>query len=88
MAADPSVLLFPYADGNILSPEVIGLNKKIMVPYEKMSKKARKELDSRKRRNWGGLNPATRKPVNPKAYDRNKEKARSFDPEDQLRVFC
>ncbi|MBQ2084783.1 MAG: hypothetical protein II464_00760 [Oscillospiraceae bacterium] len=64
------------------------MNKKIMVPYEKMSKKARKELDSRKRRNWGGLNPATRKPVNPRAYDRNKEKARSFDSEDQLRVFC
>ena len=42
------------------------------VPYEKLSKKAKRELDLKKRGSWGGLNPVTRMPPNPKAYNRRK----------------
>ena len=42
------------------------------IPYEKLSKKKRRELDLMKRGSWGGLNPVTRKPKNPRAYDRRK----------------
>ena len=42
------------------------------IPYEKLSKKKQRELDLKKRGSWGGLNPVTRKPRNPKAYDRRK----------------
>ena len=50
------------------------------VPYGKLSKKKRRELDARKRGSWGGLNPVTRKPPNPKAY--NRKKARRWDADD------
>lgn len=49
------------------------------IPYDKLSKKARRELDARRRGTWGGLSPVTRKPPNPKAYDRNKAKRRKYD---------
>jgi len=52
------------------------------IPYGKLSKKARRELDARRRGTWGGLNPVTRKPPNPKAYDRNKAKRRKYDDSD------
>ena len=52
------------------------------IPYDKMSKKARREQDARRRGTWGGLNPVTRKPPNPKAYDRNKAKRRKYDDSD------
>lgn len=42
------------------------------IPAEKMGKKARKELAKARRRSWGPLNPVTRKPENPKAYNRKK----------------
>ncbi len=42
------------------------------IPYEKLSKKRKRELDAMKRGSWGGLNPVTRKPKNPRAYDRRK----------------
>ena len=42
------------------------------IPYEKLSKKRKRELDLKRRGSWGGLNPVTRKPKNPKAYDRRK----------------
>ena len=40
------------------------------VPYEKMSKKARKKLDAAKRRDWNGLNPVTRVAEPSKKYSR------------------
>ena len=52
---------------------------KKFIPYGKMSKKARREQDARRRGTWGGLDPVTRKPPNPKAYDRNKAKRRKYD---------
>ena len=44
------------------------------VPYEKMSKKQKKEMDSQKRVTWGSRSPVTRYPKHSSAYDRNKEK--------------
>ena len=42
------------------------------IPYEKPSKKEKRKADQARRRTWGELNPATRKPLNSRAYDRNK----------------
>lgn len=42
------------------------------VPYEKLSKKERRKLDSSRRNTWGSLNPVTRKPENSRAYNRKK----------------
>ena len=41
------------------------------VSYEKASKKAKREIDLKKRNTWGDLNPVTRKEPNPKAYRRH-----------------
>ncbi len=49
------------------------------VPYSKMSKRARKELDAKCRGAWGGINPITRKPAPPKAYNRAKAKRETHD---------
>lgn len=59
------------------------------VPYEKLSKKAKKAVNDAKRGTWGSLNPVTRKPENSKAY--NRKKARRPDREytsPNLRAFC
>ena len=50
------------------------------IPYEKLSKKEKRKLDTAKRNTWGELNPVTRKPENPKAYNRNK--ARNWKRDD------
>jgi len=42
------------------------------IPKEKLSKKVKRERAKAQRVTWGGLNPATRKPKNPKAYVREK----------------
>ncbi len=42
------------------------------VPIEKRSKKVKQELAKARRGTWGALNPVTRKPANPKAYNRRK----------------
>ena len=41
-----------------------------MTPYIKMSKKAKRAEDLRRRGTWGRLNPVTRVPANPRAYNR------------------
>lgn len=50
------------------------------IPYEKLSKKEQKRLDSAKRRDWNGLNPVTRT-VPDKKYSR-KDKHKSAFEED------
>lgn len=45
---------------------------KKFTPYEKLSKKKQRELDSGRRSTWNGINPVTRKAANPKAYNRRK----------------
>ena len=42
------------------------------IPPEQQSKRQKRELNTKKRRTWGALNPVTRKPKNPKAYVRKK----------------
>ena len=42
------------------------------IPYEKLSKKKKRELDLLRRGTWGALNPVTRREKNPRAYDRRK----------------
>ncbi len=44
------------------------------IPYEKLSKKKKRELDAQGRRTWGVLSPVTRKPKSSKAYDRKKSR--------------
>ena len=59
------------------------------IPYEKLSKKEQRKLDAQRRGTWGGFNPVTRKPANPKAYNRQKVKARQWinDSDDVLLIF-
>ena len=56
-----------------------------LVPYEKLSKKKQKEWNILRRNTWGELNPVTRKPENPKAY--NRRKARNWKEPDPV-PFC
>ena len=42
------------------------------VPYGKLSKKKKRELDRARRGGWGGMSPVTRRGENPKAYKRKK----------------
>ena len=49
------------------------------IAYEKLSKKKQRELDSKKRKTWGALNPVTRKPENPRAYNRRKARRWEYD---------
>ena len=51
------------------------------VPYEKLSKKAKKKLDASRRTTWGEMSPVTRKPENSRAY--NRKKARNWMRADQ-----
>ena len=45
---------------------------KKLIPYEKLSKKKKRELDLKKRGSWYGLNPVTRRPELSRAYNRSK----------------
>ena len=56
------------------------------IPYEKLSKKEKRRLDREKRGTWGELSPVTRKPENPKAY--NRRKARSWKEPDFVPFVC
>ena len=42
------------------------------IPYEKLSKKEKRNRDLSRRNTWGQLNPVTRKKENSKAYNRRK----------------
>ncbi|MBO5163044.1 MAG: hypothetical protein J6B75_01165 [Ruminococcus sp.] len=52
------------------------------VPYEKMSKKERKKLNSAKRRDWNGLNPVTRIAEKSKKYSRKIKHPERSDGEE------
>ena len=49
------------------------------IPYEKLSKKKKRELDKARRGTWGELSPVTRKAQSAKVYDRNKARKKIFD---------
>ena len=46
--------------------------KQRYIPLEKRSKREQCEYHSAQRGSWRGVNPVTRKPPNPKAYNRKK----------------
>jgi hypothetical protein len=57
------------------------------IPYAKLSKKKKRELDAAKRRTWA-FSPVTRMPPDPKAYNRQKARRWKFDdPSDAPSVF-
>ena len=57
------------------------------VSYEKLSKKKKRELNQKRRSSWYGVNPVTRKPANPKAYNRQKARKWNYD-DSSYRAFC
>ena len=46
--------------------------KSEFVPLEKRSKREQREYYASRRKTWGGIDPVTRKPPNPRAYTRKK----------------
>ena len=46
------------------------------IPYKKLSKKQRRARDAERRERWA-ISPVTRRPPNPKAY--NRRKAQKWD---------
>ena len=56
------------------------------IPYEKLSKKKKRELDAGRRTVWA-VSPVTRRSENPKAYNRRKAQKRMGDPGSVLSVF-
>ena len=55
------------------------------IPYEKLSKKKRRELDKKRRSDWGELRPVTRKIESGKIYKRKK--AKPEDPDFAVFIF-
>ena len=56
------------------------------IPYEKLSKKKKRELDAHRRTLWA-ISPVTRRSENPKAYNRKKARKRMDDPASVLSLF-
>lgn len=56
------------------------------IPYEKLSKKKKRERDAGKRTVWA-ISPVTRKSENPKAYNRRKAQKRMEEPGSVLSLF-
>ena len=61
--------------------------KQKYVPLDKQSKRKQKEYHAVQRRDWGNLNPTTRKIDNAKTYNRKKSKQRWFEHEPCLDFF-
>ena len=55
------------------------------IPYEKLSKKKQRELNAARRTTWA-INPVTRKPANPKAY--NRKTARNWKDDSNSAPFA
>ena len=49
------------------------------IPYEKLSKMKKRELNESRRTRWT-ISPVTRRTENPKAYNRKKAQKRMDDP--------
>lgn len=49
------------------------------IPKEKLSKKARRELNKMRRNTWGPINPVTRKAENKIVYNRRKVRIEKED---------
>ncbi len=57
------------------------------IPIEKLSKRKKKEIYAKRRGTWGAINPVTRKPIDPKVYQRKKTRNWSDDTSDSV-FFC
>lgn len=42
------------------------------IPFVKLSKKTQQEINKSRRKNWGNIDPVTKRPANSKAYNRKK----------------
>lgn len=58
---------------------------KNFIPYEKLSKKKKREIDALRRNVWT-ISPVTRKPVNPRAY--NRRKAQKWNDDSHFCAIC
>ena len=56
-----------------------GVSVKKFTPYEKLSKKEQKRINSAKRGSWGEINHVSRKTENKKAYSRKNLKETPWD---------
>lgn len=45
------------------------------IPFVKLSKKTQQEINKSRRKNWGNIDPTTKRPENSKAYNRKKAQA-------------
>ena len=61
--------------------------KQTYVPLEKRSKKQQKAFHAQQRKDWGNLNPATRKVPNAKAYNRKKARRWAYNHEPSSGLF-
>lgn len=43
------------------------------IPFVKLSKKTQQEINKSRRKNWGNIDPTTKRPKNSKAYNRQKK---------------
>ena len=59
---------------------------KKFTPYEKLSKKKKRELDAGRRMVWA-ISPVTRRPDNPKVYNRKKAQKWEDDSASVLSLF-
>lgn len=59
-----------------------------MIPYAKLSKKKQKEICSKQRGSWNGVNPVTRKVESKKLYNRKKAQKWNDDPTSVPSLFC
>lgn len=57
------------------------------IPYEKKTKKQKRAQDLAQRGSWGDINPVTRRPENPKAYNRNKTRRWDRNPDGAFLLF-
>ena len=67
--------------------KIMEVNVNDFIPYEKLSKKKKRELDNARRSTWGALNPVTRRPVSPKAYNRSKARKQNYDDSSPVLYF-
>jgi len=59
---------------------------KQFVPYEKLSKKQKREIDKARRAEWGDVSPVSRRIESAKIYNRKKHQRWTDDP--GAGVFC
>jgi len=59
---------------------------KQFVPYEKLSKKQKREIDRARRATWGDVSPVTKRIESAKAYNRKKHQREDWNS--GAGVFC